>query len=288
MAYQRGLFLLLAMLLALSFSACCDEESCTSRTFEPIDINDPPSIQSQRDTLCLIGDSLRLQAAASDPDGDEITYHLKVALHSGEDQYDGDAFLDSESGEFIFVPNASDMPYRSFTFIVKDEHGYAASTTFQVTVWPYYVDQENTAPRWGSQNAVAFSPIGQEFTPGFETLDVVELFLSGGPDPADFKVNIRSGTIAGTIIGESDVVSLPGGFFEGEVAFDFDGVVLIPNEIYVIDLTHMSGDTKRWMVSHTGRSSYPNGRQILNGEPQENNDLWFREGVRELVFGSNQ
>jgi hypothetical protein len=179
------------------------------------------------------------------------------------------------------------MPYRSITFLAKDEHEYSASTTFQVTVWPYYIDQANTARRTLSQNIVGFSPVGQEFTPNFETLDVVELYLDGGTTGAEFKINIRSGTITGTIVSESNTVTLPGNNFEGEVSFDFDGVVLIPNEIYVIELVHISGDSGHWMVASTSRNSYPHGRQILRGEPQENNDLWFREGVWELDTGGD-
>lgn len=132
-----------------------------------------------------------------------------------------------------------------------------------------------------TQNASIYSPIGQEFVPNLTYLDVVQLWIQdmkiGSTQPADFIVNIREGTIRGRILGTSATATLAGGF-NGIVTFTFEAVQLVPQTLYVIELVQGSGQGWGVKSSGGGYSTYPRGRQILGGEPQENNDLWFREG----------
>jgi hypothetical protein len=148
------------------------------------------------------------------------------------------------------------------------------------------VDQSNDNFTPGLfQNIEFFSPIGQEFTPLLSQLDVVELFttdFSGGAG-ASLQVNIRSGTIAGAILGTSSIVNVAGGF-QGVTHFDFAAsVALVPSALHVIELVHVAGGA--WGVGSSGgpNSTYSGGNQILQGAPQTNNDLWFREGLAVAV-----
>ena len=163
----------------------------------------------------------------------------------------------------------------------------AALTVLVFTVLPvraeqYIWDQTNDsfAPPL-TQNVIIYSPIGQEFVPNLTYLDVVQLwimdFTIGSTLPADFIVNIREGTIEGPVLGTSTTMTLPGGF-DGVVTFELETVPLVPQTLYVIELVQTSN--RNWGVKSSGGpySTYPLGRQILRGEPQENNDLWFREG----------
>jgi hypothetical protein len=144
-------------------------------------------------------------------------------------------------------------------------------------------DQSNTAftPTL-FQSIQIFSPMGQEFTPTFSSLDVVELF-TGAPTGAELYVNIRSGTITGPILGTSLVV--PGPQF-GPTEFDFlSQVPLVPGDLFVIEVVSSGMDSS---ISSSGGpfSTYPGGDQILQGVPQPNNDLWFVEGLAVAEPGS--
>jgi hypothetical protein len=153
------------------------------------------------------------------------------------------------------------------------------------TAHPFIIDQSFEPPvATGSFNSIlANEPIGQEFTPTLPTLDVVELFLEGLPSVpgANVVVLVRQGTITGPILGTSAVVSLPAvppGNEELNGVFHFDfasSVALIPGDLYVIELDHLSGGN--WAVM-SGVNGYPGGRLIAFGLPSPNEDLWFREG----------
>ena len=129
------------------------------------------------------------------------------------------------------------------------------------------------------QSIPIFSPIGQEFVPEFNSLNVVELFTSDFNSGAEtLLVNVREGDIFGPIVGTSD--SVVASDFDGVTRFNFEEIVpLNPGETYVIDVVLESGSN--WGIGSSGGpfSTYPDGNQILNGEPQPNNDLWFREGL---------
>jgi hypothetical protein len=162
--------LILLGLLALVLLSCSDDNTC-----KPVgtdSTNHPPVLQAQRDTSVIIGDTLRLTASATDPDGDEVKYHLTVGLHDTSDT--AAAFLDSLTGRFWFAPSLDDRPQRSMMFTAVDEHGLAISTLFDVSV-SYLMDQQNDRfPPRSWLNLDAFKPVGQEFTPQLGLLNYVE------------------------------------------------------------------------------------------------------------------
>lgn len=82
------------------------------------------------------GDTLRLTASATDPDGHAFTYSLAVIVSLSEIRsgYVAFAAINPTTGEFWFYPNSRDVPSRSFQFIAEDELGASASTRFKVTV----------------------------------------------------------------------------------------------------------------------------------------------------------
>ena len=273
--------LFLSALVVTHSIACDSEQPCTvaDDMVVPVDWNEAPLIETPPDTLGIIGDTLRVQVNAVDPDGDEMNYRVSVGLRSSETQYDGDASIDS-TGALAFVPRSFDMPYRSMTITVTDEHYYSRSTSFDVTVWPYYFDQVHTSG--GTRhNVLSEGPIGQEFVPELRALDVAELVL-GGSAAIRFKVNIRKDTITGEIVGSSNVVAFPEKNHFGIVTFDFDRIPMTPLQTYVIELVPEASGATDWRTWGSRSSTYPRGRQILYGEPRERGDLWFRTGVREL------
>lgn len=165
-------------------------------------------------------------------------------------------------------------------FTAVDERGYSVSTLFDVSAW-YHVDQKNDPTASGGNNVLFYYPIGQEFVPGLSALDVVQLWMMGGSSysgPAEFIVNIRTGTIGGPLLGTSAVTELPYRFL-GVASFEFERIALTPGETYVIELVQLSG--QNWLVGTTQSDPYVQGRMILQGRPVESMDLWFREGAVE-------
>jgi hypothetical protein len=97
------------------------------------DFNRAPVIQEQPDTSVALGDTLRLQAAAYDPDGDEITYRIVVYVETIYGPLP-DIEFNSSSGRFWFAPAFTDLPSRSFEFFARDGRGGESSTKFAVDV----------------------------------------------------------------------------------------------------------------------------------------------------------
>ena len=133
-----------------------------------------------------------------------------------------------------------------------------------------------------SQSIEHFSPIGQEFTPNLDYVEVFQLWIYNVSEyPGDFVVNIRSNSITGPLLGTSSTSTLPG-WFIGLVTFDFEPVPLVPQTLYVIELVQTVGTGGSVYSKGDSQSTYPLGCQILWGLPQDNNDLWFREGILEV------
>lgn len=72
-----------------------------------------------RDTTAVVGDSLRIQAAASDPDGDVLHYRAVVALTEWRRYFPLTRF-NRTTGVFVFVPQRRDGPQLDVTFYVYD------------------------------------------------------------------------------------------------------------------------------------------------------------------------
>jgi hypothetical protein len=140
------------------------------------------------------------------------------------------------------------------------------------------LDQANIYPEGGGWNIIELGPVGQEFVPTMNALDVVELWTEDAnlPSGVDLQVHIHSSTITGPIMGTSSTTTLPDDF-KGVTRFDFpETVILAPGELYVLEVIVVSGDG--WLVGWNS-DSYPNGSAIDLGVPNGQADLWFREWV---------
>lgn len=133
----------------------------------------------------------------------------------------------------------------------------------------------------GCLSVQAFSPVGQEFSPILNCLEVVQLEITNIMDDAEFIVNIHSESITGPVIGTSSTVTISG-YFSGIVTFIFDPLPLQPQSLYVFEIVQTVG-TEGGIGNGTNYSSYPLGCKILHGNPYENSDFWFREGIIEVT-----
>ncbi len=158
-----------------------------------------------------------------------------------------------------------------------------------------YIDQSNTnAPQrfYNTDPSSGNTPIGQEFTPTISSLDFVKLYVADagsdiGPG-ANFEVNIRQASIAGTILGTSDVTYVPDGTNTGggSTITDFSfasPVSLTPGSLYVIQVVQLAPIvTGNFNFGIDGNTAdvYSGGRAIIGGIPNSNFDFYFSEGVR--------
>ena len=131
------------------------------------------------------------------------------------------------------------------------------------------------------QSIQAYSPIGQEFTPNLSCLEVVQLYIYNESEDSEFVVSIYSDSITGTLLGTSNPVAVSG-FYLDVLTFSFSAAItLTPQNLYVIKISQIEGTSGGVSSSGGSSSTYPYGCQILSGIPQEDSDLWFREGVLE-------
>jgi len=145
---------------------------------------------------------------------------------------------------------------------------------------PFIIDQRNDDfPPLGGFGFGA-SPLGQEFTPTFSWLDVVEILIGPRAPNAVTTINIRIGSITGTIIGMSLPSIIDDDGFPGPPAimrFNFLSTVpLAPGNLYVFEV--LPGNFAGPIFSNS--DTYPGGRSIVSGNPFLNSDMWFREGIR--------
>ncbi|MCC6677016.1 MAG: hypothetical protein IT436_07725 [Phycisphaerales bacterium] len=147
------------------------------------------------------------------------------------------------------------------------------------------VDQQSTVET-GAIPIQAMSPAGQSFTPTVEFLNYIDLrtYDAGGSNGATLRVKVRSGSIAGPVLGTSDAVDLPDGWASPKpVRFYFPaGVFAAPGASVFFEVEVMAGDP--WLVA-TGPGAYPGGTAIALGVPDPSSDLWFTEGLLEREAG---
>jgi hypothetical protein len=165
------------------------------------------------------------------------------------------------------------------------------------------IDQ-SYVPVTGQEFNTSFSgnlPMGQEFTPTLNAVQFVKLYLQDagsdiGPGTS-FEVNIRSGTITGTILGTSSVVAVPDNLNLGignlanftVTRFDFTTpVALTPGQVYVIDIVQLppivvGNSNFEAAGGPLNSSTYPGGRAIVNGAAMPNFDFAFQEGIPTAV-----
>ena len=155
----------------------------------------------------------------------------------------------------------------------------------QASAHDFVVDQSHDAPKccWAF-NAAVLGPAGQEFTPTISTLDVVDLLILPFRFNGEMAVNIRSGSIAGPIVGASSIGTLlpetrdVGGRV---MQFDFPAPVpLVPESLYVIEF--LPTGTEAAIAGDGGLQfhedhHYTRGQLIIEGE-RTGGAIFFRTG----------
>ena len=116
--------------LFLAIAGCGDDEDVTGA------MNRPPAFQDQPDVTMALGDTLRLAALATDPDGQEVAYSVAVMATLAELQsgYFAAHAIDPATGDFWFYPSDRDIPSRSFEFRGEDALGNTGKNQFTVFV----------------------------------------------------------------------------------------------------------------------------------------------------------
>ena len=155
-------------------------------------------------------------------------------------------------------------------------------TTTSALADPFIIDQRNDGFTPTGGFGFGARPLGQEFTPTFSGLNVVEILIGPRVLNSVGGVNIRIGSISGAIIGTSlatvdgSLPILPPGF--AVLRFDFPTLIpLVPENLYVIELFLVSGS---FGPVFSDTDTYSRGRAIAFGNPVPSQDLWFREGIR--------
>lgn len=123
----------------------------------------------------------------------------------------------------------------------------------------------------------AHQPIGQSFTPVYPQLWRVDLGLENpSAAPVSLTLNIRQGTISGSIVGTQTFnVPVTGPSWRTVYFAPYPGVPLIPGDPYVLDLVGAGADTVRWYIQTSG-GSYSGGNAITDGSPAPGGDYLFK------------
>jgi len=139
----------------------------------------------------------------------------------------------------------------------------------------FIYDQQSTGSVDGTVS-LSQTPFGQSFTPNLDSIGFLELQLNDGTTPSTVAINIRSGSITGSLLGTSTSTTLPsnsGGTFD----FLFSTPIsLTPGTQYYFEPVVVSGG---FSVSEITFIQYAGGDLIQSGVARTDRDLWFREGV---------
>jgi hypothetical protein len=151
-----------------------------------------------------------------------------------------------------------------------------------------FIDQKNDVAPQQNYNISFYDPIGQEFVPLFNRVNLVQMRVGDagsdiGPG-SDLRVSIRENTIGGAVLGVSNNTFMPDGF-AGYLNFSFPSSVnLTPRGKYVIEvqkLTDVPG-TGSFMLTAFNGDSYAPGSAVRSGVVMPTSDFLFREGVTDL------
>ncbi len=148
----------------------------------------------------------------------------------------------------------------------------------------YVVDQSCVGDRSTCNDLLGFAPMGQEFIPEFDRVDVIELLVDEFDSQANIPtlgVHVRSDSITGPILGTTEPVVPPSGH-DGPLRFEFaESVPLVPGHVYVMELVPLQWGNG-WYLCRT-HADYSQGISFIWGNPSPNMDLWFREGAYDWV-----
>ncbi|TAL06410.1 MAG: PEP-CTERM sorting domain-containing protein [Verrucomicrobia bacterium] len=145
-------------------------------------------------------------------------------------------------------------------------------------------DQQSSTESTLGEGAVAIQtnqPLGQSFTPTFDSLNFIRLYLLDGVangSGATVLINLRTNSITGPILSSTDPVALPD-HFAGATNFFFPvSVPLSPGVLYYFQPVLQSGDSSFTVNFHNG-FGYTGGNAFFQGTLRQFDDLWFREGT---------
>jgi hypothetical protein len=125
------------------------------------------------------------------------------------------------------------------------------------------------------------TPFGQSFTPTLDSIGFLELQLFDTV-AATIDVNIRSGSITGSILGTSQATTIPGNT-SGTYDFLFSNpVTLTPGTQYFFEPVVVGGGSSIG-EANTTFIQYAGGDAIAGGTTYTDRDLWFREGIVSAV-----
>jgi len=135
----------------------------------------------------------------------------------------------------------------------------------------------------------------------FNSVSFVDLLIDdaatgGSGNPANVQVNIRAGSITGTILGSSTATVPPGTNTGGGTKLtDFSfatPIALTPGSTYVIETFQtapiiitppsQSNINYLWCGGPIGSSTYPNGDAYISGKLQTGFDFAFQEGINSV------
>ncbi len=134
-------------------------------------------------------------------------------------------------------------------------------------------DQQETGPMDGSIGSNR-TPLGQSFTPTFDSIGFVEFQLLNGVSGSTFTVNVLSGSISGSVLGTTDPV-----VYNSNGTYDFffsNPVSLTPGTQYFMQPVVSSGGFANMPITFI---QYTGGDAIYDGTTHSDRDFWFREGV---------
>lgn len=128
-----------------------------------------------------------------------------------------------------------------------------------------------------SVNIISSQPVGQSFTPSLNAVDFVRLHFENLGIGGSAYVNLRAGSITGSIVAASSPVSLPDQF-HGYTDFLFStSVSVTPGIEYFFQPIVQSGTG--WFLDSWNGFGYSGGAAILLGDVVNGHDFWFREGI---------
>ncbi len=118
-------------------------------------------------------------------------------------------------------------------------------------------------------------PLGQPFTPSFSSMDVAAFYLNGVTTSSEIEVNLRSGSISGTILGTSAPLTI-GSSDSGVFYFLFsDPITLSPGTQYFLQPVAVTGVADANLIDAANSS----GSAIYGGVTHSGFNFWFQEGI---------
>jgi hypothetical protein len=173
---------------------------------------------------------------------------------------------------------------------MKTKLAFAPAVVFFSVVWcirgqgTFVYDQQSFAsaiPPNIMHEIEANQPIGQSFTPtlsvvGFVQLELGDAIALNGVG-ASVYVNLRAGSITGTVLSSTDPVFMRDNFFGVTNFFFSTPAPVAPGTTYYLQPVVQSGDA--WRVNTDFGNNYTRGTEYYQGAVLPNYDFWFREGT---------